>query len=109
MGLVSIVLYALSFIYLGPTNNEHFQTDGLSINTSLHVFQIQRLSQASCSPLRPGVFGMGLGVPRPFHISVLNDMIDLLQFRLGEHNVTTCRILKGTLDVPGGIHDYECK
>ena len=52
---------------------------------------------------------MGLGVPRPFHISVLNDMIDLLQFRLSEHNVTTCRILKGTLDVPGGIHDYECK
>ena len=52
---------------------------------------------------------MGLGVPRPFHISVLNDMIDLLQFCLGEHNVTTCRILKGTLDMAGGIHDYECK
>lgn len=38
MGLVSTVLYALLSIYLGPTRNGHFQTDGLSINTSLHVF-----------------------------------------------------------------------
>lgn len=45
---------------------------------------------------------MLLRVSSPFHVSVLDDLIDLPQFRLSEHNITTCRILSGTFGVPGG-------
>jgi hypothetical protein len=40
-------------------------------------------------------------VSRPFCVKVLDGLIDLSQFGLSEHNITTCRILNGTLGMPG--------
>ena len=51
---------------------------------------------------------MLVGVSTPLHICVLDNFIDLLQFRLGKHHITTCGILKGTLGVPGE-YDQRCK
>lgn len=50
-------------------------------------------------------------VPSPFHVGVLDDLINLPQFRLSELNITPRGILKCTLGVPGGVHNvnHECK
>ena len=58
--------------------------------------------------LGPRVLCMLLRVSSPLRICILDDFIDLLQFRLGKHHITTCRILKGTLGVPGE-YDQRCK
>lgn len=64
----------------------------------LHIL----MRTASEARLGPKVLIVLPGVSSPLHVSVLNDLIDLPQFRLSEHNITTCRILKGTFGMPGG-------
>lgn len=47
------------------------------------------------------MLGMLLRISTPFHVRTLNDLINLLQLRLGEHDVTCCTVLKCPLSMPG--------